>query len=101
MTDFVIPLPNNNANISLNVTLSQQTCVINLYQKSTGLFFDLIVNNNPLVTARLCLNQTKLITESYLKFVGQLFFVDTKGNTDPVYTGFGDRYVLIYRDTNV
>jgi hypothetical protein len=89
---------------SLTVLLNGQTCAINVYQKSTGLFFDLSVQGvtNPLtgtsqlVTAMLCLNGVGLVREAYLGFIGQLVFVDTQGDTDPYYTGLGSRYILTY-----
>lgn len=89
---------------SLTVLLNGQNCAINVYQKSTGLFFDLSVQglSNPLtgdtklVSAMLCLNGVGLVRQAYLGFIGQFVFVDTQGDTDPYYTGLGSRYILTY-----
>jgi hypothetical protein len=81
---------------TLNVTLGAQSCKINLYQKSTGVYLDLSIDNAPIITAVLCLDRVKLVRHKYLGFIGSLAFVDTQGKTDPDYTGFGARYVLIY-----
>lgn len=86
---------------TLGITLNNQACQINLYQKSTGLYFDLIVNGapNPTVRGVLCLNGNPLVIYSYLGFVGDFLFVDTVNLTtpsDPIYTGLGSRFHLIY-----
>jgi hypothetical protein len=89
---------------SLTVLLNGQTCSINVYQKSTGLYFDLSVQGltNPLsgniqlISAMLCLNGVGLVRQAYLGFIGQLAFIDTQGDSDPDYTGLGSRYILTY-----
>ena len=81
---------------TFSVQLSNQNCLINLYQKNTGLYFDLFINNNPVIQSMLCLNEVGLVRESYLGFVGQLVFVDTQGSSDPTYDGLGSRYLLTY-----
>lgn len=83
-------------NQSLTVLLSNQTCLINVRQRSTGLFLSLYVDNIPIITSALCLNATKLVRDVYLGFHGELAFFDTQGETDPVYTGFSKRYFLGY-----
>ena len=81
---------------TFSVQLNNQNCLINLYQKSTGLYFDLFINNSPVIQSMLCLNEVGLVRESYLGFVGQLVFVDTQGSSDPTYDGLGSRYLLTY-----
>lgn len=82
---------------SLTVQLGNQNCAINVYQKSTGLYFDLSVNNVIIVQTMICLNLVGLIRESYQGFSGQLFFFDTQGTSDPTYDGLGTRYQLVYK----
>jgi len=89
----VIPLASV-ASQSLSVQINGQDCSINLYQKSTGLFFDLTVNGAQIIEAMLCLNGVGLIRSAYLGFVGQLVFIDTQGSSDPYYAGLGARYIL-------
>jgi len=79
------------------IQLGNQNCDISIYQKNTGLFFNMVVNDTPCVNSVICLNLVGLIREAYYGFIGQLAFVDTKGTTDPVYTGLGTRYVLVYQ----
>jgi len=92
----IIPV-NSIASQSFNVQLGTQNCVINLYQKNTGLFFDLNLNGTQIVNSMICLNLVGLVRESYLGFTGQLFFFDTSGQTDPVYTGLNSKYLLVYQ----
>lgn len=82
---------------SFTIQLGTQNCAINIYQLSTGLYFDLTVNNQDIVNTMICLNLVGLVREEYLGFVGQLAFVDTQGNSDPTYDGLGSRYQLIYQ----
>lgn len=85
---------------TLAVLLGSQPCQIKLYQKSTGVFLDLMVTNAPIVTAALCLDRARVVRHKYLGFVGDLAIFDTKGKRDPDYTGFGTRYVLVYLETS-
>lgn len=81
---------------TLSVTLAGQSCTIAIYQKSTGLFLDLSLAKVPLVTCVLCHDRVRLVREPYLGFIGDLAFRDTQGKDDPVYTGLGTRFQLMY-----
>jgi hypothetical protein len=95
---LVIPLSATPSQ-SLNVLLASQNCQISVYEKSTGVFLDLYVNNAPVMTAVLCRDRVKLVRESYLGFAGDLCFFDTQGTSDPTNSGFGSRYQLVYLET--
>ena len=41
-----------------------------------------------------CIDKMPLLLNNALN--GNLYFYDTLGNTDPVYSGFNDRYLLIF-----
>ena len=96
MTIQIIPITAVPAQ-NFTVQLGSQNCAISLYQKNTGLFFDLTVNSNPCVNSVLCLNLVGLVRESYYGFTGQLAFFDTQGTSDPTYTGLGSRFLLVYQ----
>lgn len=81
---------------TLNVTLSNQACALNIYQKSTGLFCDVYVNNALIIGGVIGQNLNRIVRDAYLGFDGDLIFFDTQGSSDPDYTGLGDRYVLLY-----
>ncbi|MDB5777614.1 MAG: hypothetical protein JWP38_3747 [Herbaspirillum sp.] len=79
---------------SLSVTLNGQSCKINIYQKSTGLFMDLYLNGSPIFTTKLCRDRVSMTRANYLGFVGDLYFKDTQGDSDPQFSGLGQRYIL-------
>lgn len=81
---------------SLSVVLAGQSCQINVYEKSTGLYLDLFVDHEPIVTTALCHDRVRIVRETYRGFLGDLSFLDTRGHADPEYTGLGGRFVLAY-----
>jgi hypothetical protein len=81
---------------TLTVTLGSQSCQIAIYQKSTGLYLDLAVNNSPIVYGVICHDRTLLVRDAYLGFSGDLAFVDQQGLSDPTSSGLGSRYFLYY-----
>ena len=81
---------------TFTTTLANQLCQINVYQKATGLFLDLYVSGAPVIYGVLCENLNRIVRNSYLGFVGDLAFFDNQGTDDPVYTGLGSRFSLIY-----
>jgi hypothetical protein len=80
----------------LNAQLGNQPCTIDIYQKLTGLYLDLKVNDAAIVTGALCLEGNFLVRDAYLGFVGDLMMVDTQGTQDPDYTGLGGRFSLLW-----
>jgi hypothetical protein len=82
---------------NFTILLGTQNCAINIYQLSTGLYCDIVADQNTIVTAMICLNLVGLVREAYLGFSGQLFFYDTEGTDDPYYTGLGSRFQLVYQ----
>ncbi len=84
---------------TFEVTLGNQDCTITLTQRSTGLFIDLAVAGNPVLSGTYCNDRVSLVRRAYLGFVGWLYFVDTSNaGVDPTYDGLGSRYLLIYED---
>lgn len=81
----------------LSITLDGQNCTISVYQKTTGLYFDMQFNGVPFTNTVRCLNEARLCEDrQYLGFAGDFLFYDTQGSSDPDYTGLGSRYLLIY-----
>lgn len=92
---FSVPLFAKPSQVS-SVQLGGQSCTVRAYQKSTGLYLDLLVNDAPVILGRLCLDRVLLVRSQYLGFAGDLVFNDTAGTSDPDYTGLGDRFVLYW-----
>lgn len=92
---MTIPLQET-PNQSLTVQLGSQSVSINVYQMAYGLFVDVYVNNALIVAGVIAENLNRIVRSLYLGFVGDLAFVDTQGASDPIYTGLGTRYQLVY-----
>jgi hypothetical protein len=86
------PIPSQ----TLSITLNGQPCKIHVYQRTTGLFLDLSVNDALVVGGVICHDRNLLIRYVYLGFSGDLAFVDQKGRADPVFIGLGTRWTLDY-----
>lgn len=81
---------------TLQVLLGGQACTIEVYQEAYGLFVDLYVNNGLIIAGVIAENLNRIVRNAYLGFLGDLAFIDTQGTSDPVYTGLGGRYLLMY-----
>lgn len=95
MTNYIIPISDHPSQ-TLTATLSGQSTIINIYQKSTGMFCDVYVNSALVIGGVICQNLNKIVRDAYLGFVGDLFFYDSQGVSDPASPGLGTRYFLIY-----
>lgn len=102
----IIPISDVYSQTIPSVQLAGQNCQINLYQKSTGFYCDLFVNNSPIVTGRICQNLNRIVGRLYMGFVGDLMFIDQQGTfaipstgLDPSSPGLGTRYLLCYLST--
>jgi hypothetical protein len=85
---------------TFTIQLADQSCYIKLYQKTTGMYFDLSVAGVPKVQGKIVRNRVKLVRQPYLGFVGDLAFMDTVGNGDPNYRGLGSRWLFMYLEAS-
>lgn len=76
-------------NQTLTISLGDQLCQINVYQKGPNLYLDLLVNNATIIIGTICENLNRLVRSLYLGFSGDLAFIDNQGSDDPLYTGLG------------
>lgn len=97
MTYTVIPLQQT-ANQSFSAILDNQSAQFVLETTDYGLFATVSYNGVTVATSRLCLDRTDINSSRYLGMPQALFFADLQGQSDPVYTGFGTRYILCYGD---
>ena len=86
------PVPNQ----TLAVSLAGQNCQITLRTTAYGLFMDLYSSNQAVVLGVICQNLNRIVRSLYLGFAGDFVFLDTQGESDPVYTGLGAQFQLIY-----
>lgn len=93
LTVPLAPVPSQ----TLSVGLDGQVCNISVYTENTGLFFDLALGSVTIRTGMVMLDGARILEDcQYTAFVGDFLCVDTQGETDPVYTGLGSRYQLVY-----
>lgn len=85
---------------SAAITLGGQAVQYSLRQNGANMYFDLLLaDQTPILLAMVCRNVTNLLADRlYAPFVGSMYFEDTQGDTQPVYTGLGTRYLLYYWD---
>jgi hypothetical protein len=81
---------------TFSILLANQSCRINLADRQGRMFMDLLVNDALVVGGVLCQNENRIVRSLYFAFSGDFEFYDTQGDTDPVYTGLGSRYLLLY-----
>lgn len=77
-------------------TLASQNCEINVYQRMTGLYLDLFIDNVPIVNTRLCVDRVPIVRNTSSGFVGELYFYDKTGTQNPDYIGLGTNFILVY-----
>jgi hypothetical protein len=78
------------------LVLGGQNCQLTVYQKPQGLFVDIVADDISVSVGTVARDTAMLISRDYVGFAGNLFFIDTQGDEDPHYTGFGSRYSLVY-----
>lgn len=83
-------------NQTLQAQLGGQACTLNVYQLTYGLFIDVYVGSALVCAGVICENMTLVVRYAYLGFSGDLVFFDTQGDDDPVFSGFGSRFLLVY-----
>jgi len=93
----IIPVPAT-PNPVFQCVLDGKQAQISLTTTNFGLFADVLYDGTPVANSRLCLDRTDINPARYLGLPQALFFADLQGTSDPVYTGFGTRYVLVYGD---
>lgn len=81
---------------ALQVQIENQACSLSVYQTAYGLFMDVYLGTELIIAGVICLNLNRIVRSAYLGFAGDFAFVDTEGSTDPIYTGLGTRYQLLY-----
>lgn len=82
---------------TVSVQLSQKSCRISVYQKRTGLFVDIAVNDVTVLSGALGRDRTWLVRGAHFGFPGDLTFIDSQGAQDPHYSGLGTRYALVWQ----
>jgi hypothetical protein len=83
-------------NQTLQVQLDGQATTLNIYQYAYGLFTDVLLNGEVVITGVICENRNRIVRSLYLGYSGDFIWVDTQGSDDPIFSGLGSRWLLIY-----
>lgn len=81
---------------SVKVVLDGQNSQIAIYHKAQGLFVDINADGVDIVVGVIARDAVPLVCREYVGFSGNLLFVDTQGSDDPIYSGLGSRFSLMY-----
>lgn len=81
---------------SFKINLAMQQCELKIYQKGDYVYCDLTLDEVVQWTGVKCKTGVLIKPVDYVAFKGNLRFRDLQGDEDPVYMGFGDRWVLEY-----
>lgn len=87
-------------NQTLQIQLDGQPVTLNIYQTTYQLAMDVLVNGALIIGGVICQNLNRIVRDLYLGFGGDFVWVDTEGTADPVYTGIGARFQLVYLETS-
>jgi len=87
-------------NQQVQIQLSGQAVTINVFQQAYGLYVDVYVGANAIIQGVIAENLNRIVRSAYLGFIGDFVFWDAQGSSDPVYTGLGDQYQLVYLDSS-
>lgn len=82
----------------INVPLSGETVTLTIRQRTNGVYMDIALNGTRILAGVVCLDRTWLVRDAYFGMPGDICFFDIQGTSDPDYTGFGSRYILVYEE---
>jgi hypothetical protein len=84
----------------IKTVLANQIVQLDVYQLRYGMFMNVWIGTTMEVGGVICENRNRIIRNAYLNeaigFEGDFIFDDQEGRADPVYTGLGSRYRLLY-----
>lgn len=88
-------------NQKFNIRLEDKDVELEFITRGLFMYANINVQKEPLINGVICLNSVNLNQYSNTKLKGKIYFKDTQGEDDPVYSGLNDRWILIYEGDNV
>ena len=85
---------------TLKIKLGGQNCQIRVYYRFGNTYMDITASGVVVVTGAICRDRQNVIQIAQNVFQGALLFVDMLGTSDPLYSGFGERWRLFYKAAN-
>ncbi len=84
---------------SFKVVLGEQACEIEIRERLGRLYMSLVADGVTAWTNYPCFDRQNIKPFRHMPFVGGLYFIDVEGYSDPVASGLGTRYFLVYFPT--
>jgi hypothetical protein len=84
------------ANQSLQAQLNGQAVTLNVLQTAYAMLVTVTLGTQIIAASVIAQNLNRIVRYAYTGFLGDFVFVDTQGTSDPVYTGLGSRFLLVY-----
>ncbi|WP_202401649.1 MULTISPECIES: hypothetical protein [unclassified Saccharibacter] len=90
---FIVPLSSTPSQ-QVSFEIGSFSCRVQLRQLSTGLYLDLWMNEQRILSGCLCLDRVEMIQNPASPFPGTLMFIDQHGTQDPTFDGLESRFLL-------
>lgn len=84
----------------IRVVLGGQNCTISVYYRFGATYMDLYVGNMLIEQGAVCRNRASIIRVASAYFMGSLHFLDLRGDDEPNYHLFNDRFILLFVAAN-
>lgn len=96
MTIPLDPVPSQ----SFQIVLDNQDCEIDLLFRGNNFFVNLIVDGTIVQQGAIVHDAVSIITRPNNIFSGAIAVIDTQGDDDPLYSGLGTRWQMVYFSTD-
>ena len=90
------PIPSQ----SVSVVLENQPCTIELRELGGKQYLTLSLSGTIICQNVQLVDKSAIVRAAYTGFVGELYSYDTQGDESPQYTGWGSRWVLVFKSAD-
>lgn len=82
----------------LSLVLGNQDVTVRVLTRGDYLYLDVLKESTPVIQGQLIVTGQNLLPSGLPDFMGNFQMVDLNGNSDPVYSGLGTQFRLLYND---
>ena len=97
MTRYVVPT-DKEPNQTFLINIEGKRVYITLLTRGQYIYASIKIEEEEKLNGIVCLNKTNILQYNTAGLKGKLYFEDTQGNSDPIYFGLNDRWVLYYEE---
>ncbi|MBS4773136.1 MAG: hypothetical protein KHX55_02535 [Proteobacteria bacterium] len=88
------PLPSQ----ELSLVLGNQDVTVRVLTHGDYLYLDILKENEPVILGQIIVTGQNILPAGLSDFSGNFQMVDLNGDSDPVYSGLGTQFRLLYND---